>query len=467
MPPQGHASTSIVLRCDASVALGSGHAVRCLALAQELAGRGATVTFAVNRDAPTVVPGLTRFPLHFVAPDEGSGADAGRDLAQGFTIAIIDHYGRDARYETGAASTGARVVAIDDLGDRRHTAHVLVDGTPGRLPADYARSAPHSDLMLGGDYALLRASFRDHHLAYAPKARDGRRLRVLVSMGGTDPDDVTGMVLDGLREVAAQVEVIAVLGAGAPHAQALSARVPQLLYPATFRQDVRDMPALLRWADVAVGAAGGSSLERCCLGLPSILVRTADNQRHIDQALDAAGAAIALGEWQNGAVRSVGPTLRRLVESPGSLNAMAQKARSLIDGLGAARVAVAVLGWERTRAGHCVTLRRAATGSAAAGGSATLRHVLLRDGSPAGTLDLEPVSAGSDSAFRLLIQVDPPFRRSGVAAAAARLARGLFPDATLEIGDAPAFTATWLEAAGFRAVQPGLFRQRPLRADAT
>ena len=239
--------------------------------------------------------------------------------------------------------------AIDDLADRPHDVGLLLDQNLGRQARDYASLLPpHARRLIGPAHALLRAEFaaaRDASLARrADRAMQSRGWQhLLVSLGGADPQQASLRVLQALSvcPLPADAAITVVLGALADSRQAAQALLPTLPCTTRLLVDVADMAPLLAEADLAIGAAGGSAWERCCLGLPSALLVLADNQRPGTQALVGAGAALSLGGVAD--LPATLPAVLRQLAAPGVLPAMATAAAAVTDGQGAGRVADALL----------------------------------------------------------------------------------------------------------------------------
>jgi UDP-2,4-diacetamido-2,4,6-trideoxy-beta-L-altropyranose hydrolase len=300
---------TIVFRADAGPLIGIGHVMRCLSLARALTAQGADCVFACDDTTRATVPALSDFPV--MDANTHSPCD----------WLVVDHYRLDKAFETPARAWAKRILVIDDLADRPHDCDMLLDQTVGRDPAAYeGLLPPHARILTGSRHALLRPEFRT-------PGRDAGG-PVLVSMGGTDPANATGLVLDALAEL--DRPVVVVMGSKAPHLETVKAKAARLLV------DVDDMAALMRTCAVAVGAAGTSALERAALGLPTVTLVIADNQRQVAKGLESAGAALCV-DLDGAAIRAA---VERLLSDPG---AMAARARALCDGLGADRLAQVML----------------------------------------------------------------------------------------------------------------------------
>ena len=342
----------VAVRADASRTLGSGHVMRCLTLAEVLRARGATVQFICRPDHGHLGARITGqgFGLHWL-PDTAvwhADADAQHTLAAlgptGCDVLLVDHYALGAAWQTTLRPACRRLVVVDDLADRPHAADLLVDQNLGRQPADYDGLLPGgATRLIGPTWALLRPEFAAARAASLARRADGRLQHLLISMGGADPQQATLQVLRALAHspLPADAQVTVVLGAIADTRPAIAELLPTLPWRSRLCMDVTDMAPLLAVADMAIGAAGGSAWERCCLGLPTALLVLADNQRPGTRALVAAGAALDLGGVAD--LPATLPAALQQAADPTTLQRLSAAAAAATDGLGAQRVADAVL----------------------------------------------------------------------------------------------------------------------------
>jgi spore coat polysaccharide biosynthesis predicted glycosyltransferase SpsG len=231
---------------------------------------------------------------------------------------------------------------IDDVADRAHDCDILLDQNLHEDPAArYANRLPPAAVrLLGPRYALLRDEFPAARRVL--RLRDGVVKRLLISFGGTDADNLTGRVLDLLTNMRIPgVSVDIVIGASSPYRDELRRRYADA-EGVTLHDHVSNMARLMQDADLAIGAAGSTTWERCALGLPSIVVPLADNQIPTLRALANAGVAfIAAGEVlpADHAARAISPVLDYALHAPGALRHQSQQALAVTDGKGAGRVA--------------------------------------------------------------------------------------------------------------------------------
>ncbi len=351
-------SKQAVFRADSSTALGSGHIMRCLTLADALAGRGFAVSF-VCRDLPgNIIAAVTGrgYEVHTLLPhpvaddaDEYErllGAPRKTDAAA--TAAVleavgpvdllaVDHYALDERWEKILKPLSGRLLAIDDLGNRRHDCDFLLDqNLAAGETKDYRALVPAScTLLLGTDYTLLRPDFAA--LRGGLRRRDGTVRRLLVFFGGGDEGNETGKALTAIALACPDVTVDVVLGAGNPHGEAIE-KLCAGLPGATVHRQTTAMAALMAGADLAIGGCGTATWERCALGLPAICTSLAPNQEPIAAAAAAAGALIYLGKAAEVGAGDIAAALGRLLADPAAVRDMAARAAELVDGHGTERV---------------------------------------------------------------------------------------------------------------------------------
>lgn len=361
----------IVFRCDASAVIGSGHVMRCLTLAKALVDRGAWCSF-LCRDLPGHMMARITAEEHGVhalaAPKEqGDAHAADGDYAAWLGVSpvadaveckaifgairpdrvIVDHYALNADWEQ-AACPGIPVMAIDDLADRPHRCDILLDQNLGRQVSDYDGLVPEAaQLFIGPANALLRPEFAAARAgSLARRADFGAPRHVMISMGGMDRDNSTGAILDTLArlDLPDGFRLSVVMGRAAPHLEAVKTRAQSMPVATEVLVDVADMASLLAQTDLAIGAAGGSAWERCCLGVPTLVLTLADNQRPAARALQTQGAAILVGdlrddEWQG----VLAARMAEMSDAP-TLHRVSRAAAGLVDGLGTQRVVQALLG---------------------------------------------------------------------------------------------------------------------------
>ena len=355
----------VAFRVDASLQMGTGHVMRCLTLADVLRERGASCTF-VSRPHPghllalvvrrghqaLVLPALqegAEFKRNGTAHEHWLGTDWATDAkdtqqtlsahmgGQPVDWLVVDHYALDARWEEALRPQAHRIMAIDDLADRPHACDLLLDQNLGRSKQDYdGLLKGKTTTLVGPHYALLRPEFaalRAHSLARRQSNPQLRRL--LITMGGVDKDNATGQVLAAVQNsnlLPTGVLVTVVMGPHAPWLAQVQAQATQMPWPNEVLVGVENMAQLMAESDLAIGAAGSTSWERCCLGVPTIQVALAQNQIAIAQGLSRVGAALML---PGQAIAQTLPGLIGTFASADQLYAVSLAASGVTDGQGA------------------------------------------------------------------------------------------------------------------------------------
>jgi UDP-2,4-diacetamido-2,4,6-trideoxy-beta-L-altropyranose hydrolase len=352
-------SQLIVFRTDASLDIGTGHVMRCLTLAAALRERGAACEFVCRAHAGNLIEFVREsgFEVHILAE---AGATVGGTLAHADWLGatwevdaeqtqaalngrhvdwlVLDHYALDRNWEGALRGNCGRLMVIDDIADRLHDCDVLLDQNLGRTPADYAALTPAACTILTGPrYALLRPEFAAIR-PYSLQRREVPALRqLLISMGGVDRDNATGKVLDALRACAlpGDCRITVVMGPHAPWLEEIREQAAAMPWPVEVLVNSRAIECLMAESDLAIGAAGSTSWERCALGLPTILMVLAENQRRIAAALQAARAV------QVTQTNTLETDLKRFLSSDveATLDVLSQAARSVTDGKGTQLVA--------------------------------------------------------------------------------------------------------------------------------
>lgn len=346
----------VAIRADASPVLGGGHLMRCLALAQALAERGARSWF-IAAALPDALAATLRAaghrlvmigsppetPLAGAWPAGDQAADAAASLeALGETRpdwVIVDHYGLGSAWEQAARAGGATVLVIDDLADRPHDCDLLLDMTLGRAAADYAPlTPPKCTILAGPGYAPLRPAFAAARPASLARraAHQSPARRLLISLGQMDHGGHTAITVRAAAACAELERIDVVFGAStAPslgQVRGHAARDRRIVIHGAL--DASAMAHLMTAADLAIGAAGSTAWERCCLGLPTIALVLADNQRMIAHSLRTAGVAQLAEPDEHGLALQIANLAH---DAPG-LRRMGEAAAAVTDGQGAARV---------------------------------------------------------------------------------------------------------------------------------
>ena len=348
----------VAIRADASQEIGTGHIVRCLTLADALKQRGARIRF-ISRHLPEHLRNILETKGHEItlldSPRDNAtldelvharwlGVGQARDAEDSILALsdltwdwlVVDHYALDFRWESMLRKAAKRIMTLDDIADRRHDCDVLLDQNYyADGAARYADKAPaHCKMLLGPRYALLRDEFLQ--LRGQIKARNGPVRRVLVFFGGVDADNYTGRAIEALcgAEIP-DLHVDVVIGAQHPCREQIKAACAQHGFICHVQTD--RMAKLMANADLAIGAGGSTTWERCCLGLPSLAICTADNQRK--QIAEAAyGSLLYAPELESELIPAIRRHVIALMENGFLRQAISRNGMQAVDGRGVLRV---------------------------------------------------------------------------------------------------------------------------------
>lgn len=483
---------SVLFRLDAGRALGLGHGLRCFALAHALARMGWSCRFAVNPGAEALLRDIADVPWAFIEDDAFADPSAMptsyQDALKAADLLIVDHYRLDADYECACRALVDRVLVVDDLVDRTHAADLIVDTTYGRTAGAYAALAPGTPCLAGAAYALLAPAFPAARAgALARRAKAGPARNVLVTLGGAPPEELLERLGRIARRAVPDAEIH--IAAGGSDAPALRGEPGVVIHRGRV-----DMAALTAKADLAFAAGGSSAWERCCLGLPTVLVEIADNQRDVARSLAEAGVVVRAGVLDAASDATLIEAVRTVASDPVYVAEMARRAALICDGLGAARAANAAAALFDGRAPR-VTLRPAtrADGGAMLAWQSELGarrfaktprvpapdehfawldrrladplagpfEIIEADGAPAGVLRFD---READGAYRISILVAAAHQGRGVAARALRAGGRLLVDAELraEVLAGNDASHRLFQAAGYVRTADEEYRRGPL-----
>ncbi len=338
----------VAIRADASIELGSGHVMRCLTLADALRKRGAVVHF-ICRNMPGHLGDLILnkgyelawLPQHATTAEDARGSRRSLlDLAP-WDWLVVDHYALDAAWERELRDLTGKLMVIDDLANRPHDCDLLLDQNL-QQPGRYAGWVPETcRTLIGPKYALLRPEFATTRRNLL--RRTGKVSRLLLFFGGSDASGETLKALAAIGLLAhAELAVDIVLGSTNPHMEAIETMCRGMSRVAVHVQ-VEDMATRMAEADLFVGAGGTSSWERCCLGLPAVVMATAENQALQCEALARIGAQLYLGLARSVSIERLASVIRETLNLPELLSHMTDQGQDRVDGRGIKRVVADML----------------------------------------------------------------------------------------------------------------------------
>lgn len=340
-----------MIRADASERIGTGHVMRCLALAQAWRSVGGRAVFvmATATEAPVIESRLKSegFDVEHISADPGSGEDASAtcDLAASnqAEIIVVDGYHFSSQYQALIKSSGRCLLFIDDYGHAgKYCADFILNQNIYASDDLYSRREPYTRLLMGSPYVLLRQEFSP----WRGWRREipGTAHKVLITLGGSDLDNVTVKAIRSLQHLQIEgLEAVAVIGGSNSHIESIRSAAESSSIPLQLMQNTSGMPELMAWADMAISSAGTTSWELAFMGLPALSIILADNQVKVAEKLAKAGMAVNLGWHDRISEKELGQAVVALSSDPVSRSCMADVGRHLVDGQGSMRVVSSLL----------------------------------------------------------------------------------------------------------------------------
>ena len=336
---------NIVFRVDSSSQMGVGHLMRCLTLADELKKQNHNATFICRELKGNLIKLIEHRVLilpvdkDFQSDDlylSWLGATQEQDAKQTIQVIhdnvdllVVDSYALDEAWHKQLEPHTKKIMVIDDLADREFDCDVLLNQNLASKQGDYQGKVPSDcELLLGCEYALLRpefAAFRKRALEKRKKTQEIKN--ILISMGGSDKKNITYNVLQQLND---GFNIVVVLSSASLHREMIMDYVKGKNIEVIINAD--NMAELMLDADLAIGAGGSTSWERCCLGLPTLLFVTAENQKVIAENLERLGAVMI--------VRSLKDDLQMIVSNFDLWRTMSEKSQAICDGFGVKRIKI-------------------------------------------------------------------------------------------------------------------------------
>jgi len=340
----------LLVRVDSGINMGSGHVMRCLALAQAWQDGGGDAVFVLATESPNAEARLTAegFEAVHINAKLGSAEDARltTKLAHkyGASWVVVDGYHFDGDYQKIIKEAGLNLLFIDDYGHAGYYPADIVLNQNIHADEDlYRNRASYTKLLLGTRYVLLRREFLRWQ-GYRREIPDIAR-KMLVTMGGSDPQNVTLKVLQALKNIDIDgFEAVCVIGGNNPHYDALKDFVETANLPVRIERDVKDMSQLMAWADVAITAGGTTCWELAFMGVPFIGLSRAKQEAILLQETTRIGMSLNMGEHQNLEPRDISEVLMRLIKDKRQRSTMISIGCLNIDELGFQRLIKAMNG---------------------------------------------------------------------------------------------------------------------------
>ena len=332
-----------MVRADANSSIGTGHVMRCLALAQAWLDSGAEVVFVTENLLPVLSERLKAERIKVLSietydlkHDAGRTVEIARDLSVEWII--VDGYKFDSEYHRKLKNDGFRVLCIDGIGHIKHYyADIVLNNNIGREEDLYLDRQSYTKLLLGSQYILLRREFTSRRIEKRKIANIAKNL--LITLGGGDTYLAITKVLQALNNLNNyKLHVKVVLGYINYDIDKLKSIINNTSIDLLFLQNVEEMQDLMIWADFAISAGGTTCWEIAYYGLPNIVLVLAENQKENATFLYLNQVSIYAGEIENISIFQLSETIERLMINKKLRRSMSQRGQQLIDGLGSSRV---------------------------------------------------------------------------------------------------------------------------------
>lgn len=337
---------TLIIRADASIEIGTGHIMRCIALAQGWQDRGGNALFVSHCESDALRERIRQEGFRFIFLDRTCPDSS--DLENTLNIierektgpanwVVLDGYHFTPDYQQAIREGGLRLLVIDDMNHLPvYHADILLNQNLHALDLKY-RCDSDTTLLLGSRYVLLRREF----LKYRNFKRNipDKAQKILVTLGGSDPENVTLRIIDALKNLGdSEIDVKVVIGPANPHTEILSKALTAAHFPNKLLVNPDDMPELMAWADMAISAGGSTCWESIFMGLPSLLIILADNQLGVIEQLSKVDLAINLGHYPELTLGRLSRLIKETIYGYETRSRLSQKSILLVDGLGLNRI---------------------------------------------------------------------------------------------------------------------------------
>lgn len=356
----------ILFRTDASTIIGLGHVMRCLTLAKKLRENGAECVFACREYEGNYFKEINKNNFHVYALPSNYNKKVNKlnikikgnknpsisyqgdyDANETKLVVnqiyydwiIVDHYALDKNWERKIKPLCKNLMVIDDLANREHDCNLLLDQNLGRVKKHYQNLVPNDcKILLGPKFALLRPEFNLLRKQSLIRRKVPKLKNLIITFGGSDPKNISEKVLKMLVNVplAYDHQISIIFGPYAPWKENIKSLSKTLPINIVIKENVRNMAEIMSKSDLAIGAAGSTSWERCTLGLPSIVCAFADNQTFILDELNSNGISKVF--FVDDKLDNLRKIILDLMDNPKELLKMVENSSNITDGLGSERV---------------------------------------------------------------------------------------------------------------------------------
>ncbi|MEJ6481789.1 UDP-2,4-diacetamido-2,4,6-trideoxy-beta-L-altropyranose hydrolase [Nostoc punctiforme UO1] len=335
---------NLLIRADASTQIGTGHIMRCLALAQAWKDVGGNAIFVMATEMLSLETRLKSEGMEVIhlSVNPGSMEDAKKtvSLAHQFGVnwVVVDGYHFGATYQEIIKNVGLKLLFIDDYGHAEYYyADVVLNQDIYAHDNLYVQREPYTQLLLGINYALIRREFYQYQKEQRTHPVIAKKL--LVTLGGSDLNNVTLKVIHALKLLdLSKFEVSVLVDGNNTHYEKLQLASQDLQFPIYFHRNIQNMPDIMAWSDIAISAGGSTIWELAFMGLPSLILIMADNQASNAKKLGEMRLIYNLGEGKDIAPIEIANALNKLTLATRERAQMASLCQKLVDGQGSIRV---------------------------------------------------------------------------------------------------------------------------------
>lgn len=333
----------LLIRADAYPAIGTGHVMRCIALAQEWKSEGGIVLFHTYCESKALLERLKVEGFEVLSLPSPEQFEETLNIINSWNPdwVVLDGYHFEPAIHDKVKDKGQDLLIIDDyMHLDRYNADLILNQNFGADSIDYS-SRSSARVLAGTDYVLLRKEF--FNASGGRKSIPDKGKRLLVTLGGSDPDNITLKALEAIEAISDSIEVKTVLGANNPSIDSIAEFAEKSRHSYEILIGVENMLPHMAWADVAFTAGGSTLWELSLLGVPSIACIIAENQRPAVESLSSEGIVISVGDMNEALTSSIANQVSGLLEDRSLREKLSARCSKIVDGTGAKKVIDAML----------------------------------------------------------------------------------------------------------------------------
>ncbi len=328
----------IAIQTDAYPEIGTGHLMRCFTLAEGLNDNGHEFFFVTYCESNTLFERLKKenFVLYLLKTPTSLEESKEIFKKESPEWVVLDGYHFSPEYQRAIKDSGYKILVIDDYAHLEHYyADIILNQNYGAEKFSY-NAEPHTRFLLGTKYVLLRREFLQH--SNYKRQIPVMAQKVLITMGGGDPENNTLKVLRAVNLIETPLDVRVIIGVSNPHYAPIKKKADESRHNIEILRDVKGMAPLMAWADVAVSAGGTTTWELAFMGLPSLLCIVAGNQEYAVSSLSRDGVFQSIGWVRDRTNKEISDRLVDFIYDKDLRNVMHKKCNTIVDGRGTYRI---------------------------------------------------------------------------------------------------------------------------------